>query len=53
MSKRGTTDNCQCVLERCANGPSYEVVGIGSGYDTDSDDSDVEIIPKNLKGEGI
>ena len=49
--KRGTTDYCQCVREHCANGPSHEMVGSGSGYDTDSDDSDVEWIPNNLKGE--
>ena len=32
----------QCVRELCANRPSHEVVGSGSDYDTDSDDSDVD-----------
>ena len=36
------TDYSQCVLELCANRPSHEVVGSGSDYDTDSDDSDVD-----------
>ena len=36
------TDYCQCVRELCANRPSHEVVGSGSDYDTDSDDSDVD-----------
>ena len=47
------TDYCQCVRELCANGPSNEVVGSESGYDTNSDDSDVDWIPNNLKGEGM
>ena len=45
------TDYCQCVRELCADWPSHEVVGSGSGYDTNSDDSDVDLIPTNLKGE--
>ena len=36
------TDYCQCVRELCANWPSHEMVGSGSDYDTDSDDSDVD-----------
>ena len=35
------TDYCQCVRELYANWPSHEVVGSGSGYDTDSGDSDI------------
>ena len=35
-------DYCQCVRELCANRRSHEVVGSGSDYDTDSDDSDVD-----------
>ena len=35
-------DYCQCVQELCANRSSHEVVGSGSDYDTDIDDSDVD-----------
>ena len=44
MYKRGLpcTYYCQCVRELCGNRPSHEVVGSGSDYDTDSDDSDVD-----------
>ena len=47
------TDYCQFVHELCANRPSHEVVGSGSGYDTENDESDVDSIPNNLKGEGM
>ena len=45
-----STDCRQCVRELGANRLSHEVVGHGNDYDTDSDDSDVGLIPKNLKG---
>ena len=47
------TDYCQCVRELCANWPSHQMVGSRGGYYTDSDDSDIDWIPNNLKGEGI
>ena len=36
-------DYWQWVREICSNQPSHEVVGRGSGYDTDSDASDIHI----------
>ena len=47
------TAYCQCFRNLYANWPSHEVVGSGSGHDTDSDDSGVDCIPNNLRGEGM